>query len=103
MTTLRTVPSVLREVQEKQMPIRQPNSGREAGASACSRSGRAGVLGASSPERANADVALGGVAGVGGDAEVLKYSTRSVVAVAVRRWTVSISGAGPQAQVAVSR
>ena len=32
------------------MPIRQPNSGRQPGASACSSSGGAGVRGASSPD-----------------------------------------------------
>ena len=53
--TLRTVPSVLREAQEKQMPMRQPNSGARPSASACSRS-EAPVFAAALPERLNVDV-----------------------------------------------
>ena len=49
-STLRTVPSVLREVQEKQMPIRQPNSGFRPSASACS-SREAPALATAGPRR----------------------------------------------------
>ena len=54
MRTLRTVPSVLRAVQEKQMPIRQPNSGREPGGLGLLEQG-APVLARVTPERAKRD------------------------------------------------
>ena len=99
-STLRTVPSVLRVVQEKQMPIRQPKTGAEAGVLGLLEDRGAGVgrpggrwrRRRGRPRRCR----LGCVGG-------LKSSRRSRGLSAYAARTRSIIPAGPQAQVSVSR
>src|SRR3546814_16877885 len=94
-STLVTVPSVLREVQEKQMPIRQPNSGVRPAASACS-SRLVPLFAALTPDRAKLiSPSVEPPATFGG----LKNSTRSSSEPSYAFCPESIHGAGPQAQV----
>src|SRR5215210_2542500 len=98
-TTLRTVPSVLRDTQEKQMPMRQPYSGVRPAASACSSSG-APVFSVCLSDLAKSVLPSASSSGLRVD--VLKYSTRSRGFSAYVSWISSISPAGPQAQVSTS-
>ena len=97
--TLRTVPSVLRDTQVKQMPIRQPYSGVRPCSSAWSRIG-APVFVALVPVRVKAISPSADPVEVGG---VLKNSVRSRGDPSYAAVTRSIIGAGPQAHVSVSR